>query len=89
MATPLPTDIIFAPGPAPTDPGKLARYVQDTIVQLQNVVALLPGYMKPLYAAPAKPVKGRLYYADGVSWDPGSGEGVYRYTLAGVWAFVG
>lgn len=32
---------------------------------------------------------GRVVYADGTDWNPGSGEGLYRRTLANTWAFVG
>ena len=42
-----------------------------------------------LYAEPIKPRPGMLVCADGTTWNPGSGEGLYRYTLAGTWAFVG
>jgi len=45
--------------------------------------------MRVLYAAPSKPRAGWLVYADGVVFNPGSGQGLYRYTLAGAWAFVG
>ena len=41
------------------------------------------------YVAPVKPRAGMLAYADGTQWDPGSGEGLYRYTLAGSWTKVG
>lgn len=43
-----------------------------------------------IYAAPFRPQDGQLVYADGSSWDPGSGRGVYRYdsTSAG-WVFLG
>lgn len=37
------------------------------------------------YTEPDRPRAGMVVYADGTSWDPGSGEGVYVYNLAGVW----
>lgn len=37
------------------------------------------------YSAPAKPRTGMLCYADGTSWDPGSGEGLYEYRSDGNW----
>jgi len=40
-------------------------------------------------AAPENPVTGLLAFADGTSWNPGSGEGYYRYTSIGTWAYVG
>jgi len=45
--------------------------------------------LEVLYVAPTRPRAGMLAYADGTTWNPGSGEGLYRYTLAGTWAFVG
>lgn len=41
------------------------------------------------YAAPSKPRSGQFYYADGTTWNPGSGEGLYRYSIGGSWVFVG
>ena len=39
--------------------------------------------------APNLPTPGDVVYADGVAWNPGSGEGIYRYNIAGVWVFIG
>lgn len=43
-----------------------------------------------LYAAPSKPFDGMAVLADGTSWNPGSGKGLYVYdgTGAGVWRFI-
>ena len=41
-----------------------------------------------LYAAPSKIREGVIVFADGASWDPGSGGGVYCYR-AGAWRFLG
>ena len=38
--------------------------------------------------APDKPTQGLLVYADGVSFDPGSGKGYYRYDN-GSWVHIG
>lgn len=45
--------------------------------------------MKVLYVSPTKLQPGMIVYADGVSWNPGAGEGLYRRTLAGAWVLVG
>lgn len=37
-----------------------------------------------LGAEPSKPTNGMLVYADGTSWNPGSGAGVYAYE-SGAW----
>ena len=43
-----------------------------------------------LHAEPAKLLHGRLYFADGSDWDPGSGRGCYLYDSSGpTWRFLG
>ncbi len=32
-----------------------------------------------LYHEPARPREGMIAYADGTSWDPGSGAGLYQF----------
>lgn len=40
--------------------------------------------------APDKPENGRLYFADGSDWDPGSGRGCYMYDAVAVsWRLLG
>ena len=45
--------------------------------------------LEVMYAAPAKLRTGMVVYADGTTWNPGSGEGIYRRNLAGAWVFLG
>lgn len=45
--------------------------------------------MDVMHSAPEKPRSGHMVYADGTDWDPGSGEGLYRYSIAGAWVFIG
>lgn len=40
------------------------------------------------FAIPSRIFEGMLVYADGISWDPGSGEGFYRYDGSS-WNFLG
>ena len=40
------------------------------------------------HSAPAKPRTGLTVLADGVNWDPGSGQGVYTY-YNGLWNKLG
>ncbi len=39
-------------------------------------------------SAPSSPVDGDVVYADGTSWDPGSGEGIYAYYNT-AWNYLG
>jgi hypothetical protein len=46
--------------------------------------------LEELHVAPDKYQNGKLYYADGTDWDPGSGRGVYLYDSDGpTWRFLG
>lgn len=46
-------------------------------------------FLEVLYAAPAIASAGMIVYADGTTWNPGAGEGVYRYSLGGAWVHLG
>ena len=73
------------------DPKKLVdhyRRTLDNLHQAQNDSVDRIRFTK-FTAQPAKPELGSLYYADGTNWDPGSGEGLYFYTAAGAFTFLG
>lgn len=77
----------MALGPAST---QISEEVMRKFAELE--VRVNRGVMRRLtilYAAPEKPQAGLLVYADGTVWDPGSGEGVYRYSLGNTWEFLG
>lgn len=43
-----------------------------------------------LNAAPARPIDGWIYNADGTNWNPGSGKGSYRYnSSSATYTFLG
>jgi hypothetical protein len=42
--------------------------------------------LQVLTAAPSKPVIGAFVFADGTSWNPGSGRGLYYYDAG--WQFI-
>lgn len=61
----------------------------DEFTRIATAVQLLAdGYDAPTYVAPANPRIGMRRYADGTSWNPGAGAGLYRYSGA-AWVFVG
>ena len=76
----------FSPGIVPNDPAQLPQYLRDLTVQLNGAIQSLDkgGYDKT-YVAPTKPREGDMAYADGSYWNPGSGEGMYRYN-GSAWA---
>jgi len=72
--------------PPPKDPAQLEKYLLDELTRIQEI---LNGYQELLQlgktnVAPSRPRNGHMYYADGVNWNPGSGEGVYAY-YNGTW----
>ncbi len=57
--------------------------------ELRRIAEAFADHYEVSYVEPTRPRAGDIVYADGVEWNPGSGEGLYRYNLAGSWAFVG
>lgn len=81
----------YTPGNPPTTSIQaLAAYIaaeQRKIAQaMETQDASLS--LETLYAAPAKYGNGTIVKADGVTWDPGTGAGVYCY-YAGTWNKLG
>jgi hypothetical protein len=78
---------MYAPGVLPADaPAWLAR-------ELRAISTAMAGsspyvLLDTLYAAPKKIVDGMCVKADGTTWNPGSGAGVYVYRGA-AWHFLG
>lgn len=70
--------------PAPDDKEALVAWLR---LDLPKELELLgnPGLlqMRVMHAAPDKPRRGLVVFADGTDWNPGSGEGVYVYTTTG------
>jgi hypothetical protein len=65
-------------------------YEEGQRLRRHNAFPGMNGFsLQVLYVAPAKAVAGDVVYADGVTWNPGAGEGIYRYSLGGAWVLVG
>ena len=67
-------------------PEELASYLQKEIARigvamenLQEQLALIKTEVPP-----GRPRDGMIRYADGTSWNPGAGQGIYAF-YAGVW----
>lgn len=80
---------IFSPEPAPGGIPPEQKQLLDWIqAQLENIRGALAEQdnlqLVTLYAAPAKPREGMVVMADGTTWNPGSGVGVYVYA-SGSW----
>lgn len=80
----------YAPEPVPSGTDDLPRFLQ---AELARIAAAFDDvfdhlHLKVWNAEPPKPRDGRIYFADGTNWDPGSGRGYYGYSNS-AWVFLG
>lgn len=79
----------YAPGTPPDNPQDLPRYLREETAKIAAALSLLAaGHLDPVTVAPAKPREGDIRLADGTTWNPGSGHGVYWYTGT-TWKLLG
>lgn len=80
---------MYTPKPAPEN-----LSVQILWAELNEIKSVLQRLLTDqvtfgtTYSEPQKPESGRTYYADGVSWNPGSGEGPYIYLQDEWWPLI-
>ena len=55
----------------------------------ESINGLYDGDHEIWYREPENLRPGRVIYVDGTDFDPGSGEGLDRRTLANKWVFIG
>ena len=68
----------FDPSTCPQDLEDIPKFVDEMLLQVKFVLDLLrDGHLDVVYAEPDKPQQGDIRYADGSTWNPGSGEGIY------------
>ena len=79
----------YSPATPPSDQSELPRYLYDELLKIQAAIqSLADGHLDVSYAAPSKPRDGDIRYADGTTWNPGSGKGMYRYN-GSTWTLLG
>lgn len=67
----------------------MGRFLYEELQRIQAAInALAAGHIDKVYSAPAKPRDGDIRYADGTSFNPGSGQGVYYYN-GSIWKLLG
>ena len=77
----------YVPGQVPE--GDLVRFLRQELQAISFALsAVQDGQIDVTTVAPSKPRDGMLRRADGTSWNPGSGAGVYCFYGA-VWHFLG
>lgn len=81
---------MYIAGNPPQDPALLPGFLLSELRKLQEVLNSPKPFdqLDTQYAAPDKPREGMRVLADGTSWNPGSGAGMYRYG-GGAWHFLG
>ena len=80
----------FSIGPPPSTKNieDLISIIWNKFYEIENEFYFMQ--VQRVYSAPARPQDGQLAYADGSSWNPGSGRGVYRWDSTSVgWVFLG
>ena len=76
----------------PSDPKEVPGFLQIMQAAIEQAAQRAEPFMqlKVLYAEPSKTFPAMLVYADGTTWNPGSGEGVYRRNAANsAWVHLG
>jgi len=66
---------------------ELERYMFRELNRISERMDTLNNPVTTLYAEPERPAQGEFQIADGTSWNPGSGFGLYQY-LAGSWVLI-
>jgi hypothetical protein len=76
-----------APVPAFTSFNEVTRFLEEEFRAVSRELLDTQALeLRARYAEPTKRLPGLIVYADGTEWNPGSGEGVYVWTIAGAWA---
>ena len=79
----------YAPGIVPRESSRLQEFLEIELGKIKSALDVLAaGHLDKSYAAPGRPRDGDIRYADGTTWNPGSGVGVYYYNGSS-WVFLG
>lgn len=75
----------------PSSAEELPRYLNDEMARIWSAISALSiGHIDRTYAAPEKPRDGDIRYADGTTFNPGSGKGIYYYEIdSATWIKLG
>lgn len=58
---------------------EVRQYLDQELRRIADAINRDVLFLQTLAEAPASPSDGMIAYADGTSWNPGSGEGFYGY----------
>lgn len=80
----------YNPQIPPQSVDDLVMFISEELVRIaQAYNNKIDGQHDILYKSPIRVKPGMVVYADGTSWNPGGGEGLYRYSLSGSWIKIG
>lgn len=81
---------MYIPSLVPTNPAEIPAFLNAELLQLASALQSTQQFLllDTLYGAPTKPREGMIVKADGTTWNPGSGSGVYVYRGA-AWHLLG
>lgn len=89
MRTPNLGTAFYAPSEPPSDLEGMRRWLREETLNISAAInALAAGHLDQSTVAPLKPRDGDIRYADGTSWNPGSGKGIY-YFNGTAWVLLG
>lgn len=64
---------------------QLRLYIEDELKAIsRSVLETTELELRPSFVEPSRPRDGMIVYADGASWNPGGGAGVYA-RVSGAW----
>lgn len=80
----------YSPRIPPAEYSDLLLFLDEELVKIAQILNRVEsGEYTILYKEPERYFPGLVVYADGTSWNPGGGEGLYRRTLTNTWVKVG
>lgn len=89
VRTPNLGSIYYTPSEPPDLVDALPYYLRTELQKISGAItALALGHLDQTTVAPVKPRDGDVRYADGTSWNPGAGKGVYVYKTS-AWVLLG
>lgn len=80
----------YSPKIPPAEYSDLLVFLDEELLKIAQVINRVEsGEYEIHYTAPTRIFPGLVLYADGTSWNPGAGEGLYRRSLLNTWVKVG
>lgn len=81
--------VSYSPEQPPTNQDEFNRYVYNELLKIKSAIdALAVGHLDKSFVPPTKPREGDIRFADGTTWNPASGKGIY-YFDGTTWKLLG